>query len=140
MIKALWKPLMLGLALVVLGTRAVQARSGRAAYHSHTSEMVTAARHEPVGSVLLVRNPQNGRTVKVRVNDRGPFNGNRILDLSTGAFRALYGGLRRGVGPVEYVVVSRGGSPRSRASSYSSSRKKRGKRGHYRYRSHRKRR
>ena len=104
---------------------AAQARSGKAAYHLHTSAMVTAARYEPRGSVLRVTNPQNGRSVIVRVNDRGPFNGNRILDLSTGAFRKLYGGLGRGVGPVTYTVISRGGtrlaarggSPRNRRSA-----------------------
>jgi rare lipoprotein A len=85
-----------------------QARSGRAAYHAHTSEMVTCSRYEPHGSILKVTNPENGRTITVRVNGRGPFNGNRILDLSTGAFRKLYGGLGRGVGPVRYTVVRRG--------------------------------
>ncbi len=86
-----------------------QARSGRAAYHYYTGAMITASRYEPVGSVLRVTNPQNGRSVTVRVTGSGPFNGNRILDLSTGAFSALYGGLGRGVGPVSYEVISRGG-------------------------------
>ena len=85
-----------------------QARSGRAAYHYYTGEMITASRYEPVGSVLRVTNPQSGRSVTVRVAGSGPFNGNRILDLSTGAFSALYGGLGRGVGPVSYEVISRG--------------------------------
>jgi rare lipoprotein A len=84
------------------------ARSGKAAYYIHTSKMVTAARYEPVGSVLLVTNPETGKSVKVTVIDRGPFNGNRILDLSTGAFKALFGSLRRGVGPVQYKVLPRG--------------------------------
>jgi len=83
-------------------------RSGKAAYHLHTSRMVTASRYEPRGSVLLVTNPENGKSVKVTVNDRGPWNGNRILDLSTGAFKKLYGSLRRGVGPVKYKVLKRG--------------------------------
>ena len=109
-------------AVAILGSAGTaQARSGRASYHLHTGEMVTAARHEPVGSVLRVTNPQNGRSVTVRVNDRGPFSPpGRVLDLSTGAFSSLYGGLGRGHGPVEYEVVSRGGlssrggSPRKR--------------------------
>ena len=102
--------------VVVLACCAVfataQARSGRAAYHYHTSAMITASRYEPVGSVLKVTNPQSGRSVTVRVAGSGPFNGNRILDLSTGAFSALYGGLGRGVGPVSYEVVSRGAAGR----------------------------
>src|SRR5688500_4547485 len=86
------------MALLATTAQMAHARSGRAAYHLHTSAMVTAARYEPRGSVLRVTNPENGRSVIVTVNDRGPFNGNRILDLSTGAFRQLYGGLGRGVG------------------------------------------
>ena len=97
------------LAVVGVFAGAAQARSGRAAYHYHTGEMITASRYEPIGSVLCVTNPQNGRSVTVRVAGSGPYNGNRILDLSTGAFSALYGGLGRGVGPVSYEVVSRGG-------------------------------
>lgn len=99
------------------------ARGGKAVYHEHTSAMVTCARYEPHGSILKVTNPETGRTITVRVNGRGPFNGNRILDLSTGAFRALYGSLRRGVGPVRYVVVRRGwGKRTSKAKSKRKSR------------------
>ena len=90
------------------GSGIAHARSGKAAYHLHTSAMVTAARYEPIGSILRVTNPRNGRSVTVRVNDRGPFNGGRILDLSTGAFRQLFGGLGRGVGPIHYTVIRRG--------------------------------
>lgn len=98
-------------ALFFLGSshgNTAHARKGKAAYHLHTSKMVTAARYEPRGSVLKVTNPENGKSVIVTVNDRGPFNGNRILDLSTGAFKQLYGGLKRGVGPVQYQVIRRG--------------------------------
>ena len=84
------------------------ARDGKAAYCMHTPKLVTASRYEPCGSILLVTNPETGKTVKVTVIDRGPFNGNRILDLSTGAFKALYGSLGRGVGPVKYKVLRRG--------------------------------
>jgi rare lipoprotein A len=101
-----------------------QTRSGRAAYHYYTSEMITASRYEPVGSTLHVTNPQNGRTVRVRVAGRGPYNGNRILDLSTGAFSSLYGGLGRGVGPVRYTVVARGGGSRERSKKPYSKRRK----------------
>lgn len=120
--KRIWLVLAMGLALLTR-LQGAQARSGLAAYHLHTGAMVTAARHEPVGSLLRVRNPQNGRSVVVRVNDRGPFNGGRILDLSTGAFSQLYGGLGRGTGPVSYSVISRGGS--SLASRHSTGRSRR---------------
>lgn len=99
------------LATAALGAGQAQAGSGRASYHLHTSAMVTAARHEPIGSVLRVTNPDNGRSVTVTVNDRGPFSPpGRVLDLSTGAFSSIYGGLGRGHGPVEYEVISRGAS------------------------------
>jgi len=43
----------------------------------------------PFGTRVLVRNPQNGRSVVVRINDRGPFVRGRIIDLSHAAARAL---------------------------------------------------
>lgn len=100
--------------LMIAGGVNAQTRSGSAAYHYHSKEMITAARYEPVGSVLDVTNPHNGKTVRVRVAGRGPYNGNRLLDLSTGAFSQLYGGTGRGVGPMRYTVVSRGGGGRER--------------------------
>ena len=90
---------------------------------------------EPVGSVLDVTNPHSGKTVRVRVAGRGPYNGRRILDLSTGAFSSLYGGLGRGVGPVRYTVVSRGGGSRERSGERKSSGSRR-YRHHRRHRSH----
>ena len=101
----------LALALVIFfgwNAGTAQARSGKAAYHARDSRMVTCARYEPIGSILRVTNPRTGKTITVTVNGRGPYNGNRILDLSTGAFKALFGSLRRGVGPISYVVVRRG--------------------------------
>jgi rare lipoprotein A len=43
----------------------------------------------PFGTVLQVVNLDNGRTVRVRVNDRGPYAGGRVLDLSRRAAREL---------------------------------------------------
>lgn len=42
-----------------------------------------------LGSYALVTNLRNGRKIVVRINDRGPFSGTRILDLSKGAAREL---------------------------------------------------
>ncbi len=58
-----------------------------------------AHRTMPIPSYALVRNPANGREVVVRVNDRGPFNAGRVIDLSYAA--ALKLDLLRGVAPVE---------------------------------------
>jgi rare lipoprotein A len=58
-----------------------------------------AHRTMPIPSYALVRNPANGREVVVRVNDRGPFHSERVIDLSYAA--ALKLGVLRGVAPVE---------------------------------------
>jgi rare lipoprotein A len=47
--------------------------------------LTAAHRSLPFGTRLKVTNQKNGRSVVVRVNDRGPFHGNRIIDLSRGA-------------------------------------------------------
>ena len=51
--------------------------------------MITAHPSLPLGSKISVRNPANGKSVRVTVTDRGPFYGNRILDLSAGAFSRI---------------------------------------------------
>jgi rare lipoprotein A len=58
----------------------------------------------PIPSYARVRNPANGREIVVRVNDRGPFHGGRILDLSYTA--ALKLDLLRGVAPVEVQRIT----------------------------------
>ena len=49
----------------------------------------TAHRSLPFGTKLKVTNQSNGKSVIVRVNDRGPFIGGRSLDLSYGAFNKI---------------------------------------------------
>jgi rare lipoprotein A len=49
----------------------------------------TAHRSLPFGTKLRVTNQANGKSVIVRVNDRGPFVGGRSLDLSYGAFTSI---------------------------------------------------
>jgi rare lipoprotein A len=43
----------------------------------------------PFGTIVRVRSLVNGRTVDVRINDRGPFIKRRVIDLSRGAAQAL---------------------------------------------------
>lgn len=51
---------------------------------------ITAAhRTRPFGSHVTVTSQSNGRSVTVRINDRGPFVKRRCIDLSTGAARAI---------------------------------------------------
>lgn len=53
-------------------------------------EMLTAAHHTlPLPSLVKVTNRENGKSVIVLVNDRGPFSRNRIIDLSEGAATKL---------------------------------------------------
>ena len=51
--------------------------------------LTAAHRTLPFGTQLRVKNPQNGKTVEVRINDRGPFAAGRDLDLSHGAAAEL---------------------------------------------------
>lgn len=65
-----------------------------------------AHRTLPLPSYVRVTNPANGRSLVVRVNDRGPYHGNRIIDLSKRAAMVL--DLRRsGVGNVRVQYVGR---------------------------------
>lgn len=52
-------------------------------------DMTAAHPTLPLGSYVLVTNLRNGKTVVVRVNDRGPVVPDRIIDLSYGAAQAL---------------------------------------------------
>ncbi|MSP27624.1 MAG: septal ring lytic transglycosylase RlpA family protein [Methylococcales bacterium] len=51
--------------------------------------MTAAHKTLPLKSYVEVTNLKNNRTVVVRINDRGPFHGNRVMDLSTAAAEEL---------------------------------------------------
>jgi rare lipoprotein A len=51
--------------------------------------MTAAHKTLPFGTELRVTNPANGKSIVVRINDRGPFIAGRDIDLSRGAARAL---------------------------------------------------
>lgn len=59
----------------------------------------------PFGTVVRVKADWNGKTVDVRITDRGPFGPGRVIDLSSAAASKL-GMLSRGVGPVTLEVIS----------------------------------
>jgi len=65
--------------------------------------LTAAHRTLPFGTIVQVTNLDNGRTVSVRINDRGPFSGGRVIDLSAGAARVL-GLIQSGVAPVRIEV------------------------------------
>lgn len=68
----------------------------------------------PFGTAVKVTNLRNGRSVVVRVNDRGPFVGSRIADLSRAA-AAQIGMLRRGVARARIEVLGEPVAARSSA-------------------------
>ncbi|TAD87686.1 MAG: septal ring lytic transglycosylase RlpA family protein [Alphaproteobacteria bacterium] len=67
-------------------------------------EFTTAHRTLPFGTYLRVTNLETGQSVFVKVTDRGPYRGNRVLDVSQAAAREL-GMLRSGVALVQYDIV-----------------------------------
>jgi len=73
-------------------------------FNSHG--MTAAHRTLPFGTRLLVENPENGRSVIVRINDRGPFIKGRSIDLARGAAQTI--GLN-GVGTVNMTVLAGAG-------------------------------
>lgn len=58
----------------------------------------------PIPSYLRVTNPENGRSVVIRINDRGPFHSNRLVDLSYAAAYKL-GLINKGSGRVEIEAI-----------------------------------
>lgn len=58
--------------------------------------MTAAHRSFPLGSRVRVTNPRTKKSVIVRINDRGPYAGNRCIDLSRAAFKRI-GNLNAGV-------------------------------------------
>lgn len=69
--------------------------------------MTAAHRTLPFGTRVVVTNLDNGQSVVVRINDRGPYHGNRIIDLSAAAARVL-GLMQSGVAPVRIEVLADG--------------------------------
>ncbi|SDB48366.1 rare lipoprotein A [Bauldia litoralis] len=65
-----------------------------------------AAAHKslPFGTKVRVENLSNGRSVVVRINDRGPFTGGRVIDLTQGAAEKI-GMINSGVARVKMTVV-----------------------------------
>jgi len=96
-------------ALIFVGcSSAAMAESGIASVYAYSGErtangeraqptgFTAAHRTLPFGTRVRVTNKTNGRTVVVRINDRGPFVRGRVIDLTPAAARALgFSGLAR---------------------------------------------
>ena len=80
-------------------------------------QLVAASRTLPLGSVVRVTNLDNGRTVRLRITDRGPYGKNHrkgcIIDVSRGAARRLHF-IRDGIVHVR-VLVERFGAKGDRS-------------------------
>ena len=86
--------------MLAASTTSSFAQCGSASWYALTSKtasgermnpaaLTAAHRSLPFGTKLKVTNPENGKTVVVRINDRGPFIRGRVLDLSKAAAREL---------------------------------------------------
>ena len=72
--------------------------------------MTAAHKTLPLPTRVRVTNLENGRSAELRVNDRGPFVDDRVIDLSYSAAREL-GVYRRGTARVRVEALEAGGSP-----------------------------
>jgi rare lipoprotein A len=110
------RKIVLGLmATVLLGFASAEAATGLASYYKsgkltangeryNPSGLTAAHRKLPFGTMLKVTNLRNGKSVIVRVNDRGPFVKKRVLDLSYGAAQVI--GLHRtGIGAIKFDII-----------------------------------
>lgn len=68
------------------------------------NDLTAAHRTLPFNTMVRVTNIRNGKSVVVRINDRGPYVGNRIIDLSRQAAREI-DMIETGVAPVRLVIL-----------------------------------
>ena len=101
---------LLGTVVSLAALNPASAQSGAASWYGsghrtangerfNPNGMTAAHRSLPFGTRVRVENKQSGRSVVVRINDRGPFVRGRIIDLSRGSARAL------GMGGTSYVSL-----------------------------------
>ena len=72
--------------------------------------LTAAHRSLPFGTLLRITNVENGKSVVVRINDRGPFVEGRIIDLSLGAAKAV-GMIQHGTAMVKLDILRLGDGP-----------------------------
>jgi rare lipoprotein A len=79
------------------------------------TKLTAAHKTLPFGTTVKVTNPQNNKSVELRINDRGPFQTSRILDVSAAAAAQL-GIIRKGLRPVTLEVLTIGADKRANTS------------------------
>ena len=67
-------------------------------------ELTAANKTLPFGTEVKITNLISGKSVVVRVNDRGPYHSSRAFDLSKAAFDSI-GDLRKGTIAIEYEII-----------------------------------
>ncbi|NCU41732.1 MAG: hypothetical protein EOM19_03335 [Candidatus Moranbacteria bacterium] len=75
--------------------------TGLGTWYAHTETLSAASPWLPLGSYAKVTNVENGKSVMVKINDRGPFGTNRIIDLDKVAFQQI---ASLGAGVIEVKV------------------------------------
>ena len=110
---------LLGAAAIVPVDSAKAEQRGHASWYSlpanktangermNPNDLTAAHRSLPFGTWVLVENLSNGQSVVVRINDRGPFTGGRIIDLSKAAAASI-GMIASGVANVRVSVADGG--------------------------------
>jgi uncharacterized protein YabE (DUF348 family) len=78
---------------------------GGASWYAHTGTLSAANPWLPFGSYVKVTNTANGKSVIVKINDRGPFGGGRIIDLDKVAFQEI-APLGQGVADVKMEEIT----------------------------------
>jgi rare lipoprotein A len=73
--------------------------------YAHASALTAAHKTLPFGTRVKVTNVQTGRSVIVRINDRGPYIRGRIIDLTPAGARAIGSS---GLAPVQLTVLTGG--------------------------------
>jgi rare lipoprotein A len=79
-------------------------------------KFTAASRQLPFNTVVRVTNQNNGRSVEVRINDRGPYTKGRVLDISEAAAKTLQM-KTSGVAPVDIEVMQPGAEEPERSIS-----------------------
>ena len=107
-------------SITVLSSISAKAQSGIASVYSnektangeyaHANRLTAAHRTLPFGTRVLVTNVSSGRSVVVRINDRGPYIAGRIIDLTPAGAKAIGS---NGLARVTLTVLQSVGDSRS---------------------------
>ena len=107
-------------SIVLSSPKSAQAETGIASVYSdektangeyaHATALTAAHKTLPFGTMVEVTNTQTGRSVIVRINDRGPYIAGRIIDLTPAGAKAIGSA---GLAPVTVTVLERVGAGHS---------------------------